>query len=145
MSPLPQIRTSWDAGMNSLWTASERADATAGFVHGDFEANGVAFDSREITDGDLFIAMKGEATDGHRFLGQAFAAGAAGAIVSEEIDQPQVHVADTVKALNDLGRASRVRTNARIAGVTATVGQTDRKSVVYGKSVGVRVNLGGPL
>src|SRR3546814_16546783 len=96
MSPLPQIRTSWDAGMNSLWTASEIADATAGFVHGDFEANGVAFDSREIPDGDLFIAMKGEATDGHRFLGQAFAAGAAGSIVTADSDQPNVPVADQI-------------------------------------------------
>src|SRR3546814_19970098 len=75
--------------------------------------------------------MKGEATDGHRFLGQAFAAGAAGAIVSEEIDQPHVHVADTVKALNDLGRASRVRTNARIAGVTGSVGKTGTKEALY--------------
>ncbi len=67
--------------MSSVWTAQEIAEATGGTVHGAFEAKGVAFDSREIQPGDLFIAMKGEATDGHRFLDKAFAAGAAGALV----------------------------------------------------------------
>ena len=109
--------------MSALWTAAEIAEATGGRVHGgDFDVNGVAFDSREITGGDLFIAMKGEATDGHRFLGQAFGSGAAGAVVSQEISEPHVHVDDTTRALNDLGRAARARVSARIAGVTGSVG-----------------------
>ncbi|HEX8444542.1 MAG TPA: UDP-N-acetylmuramoyl-tripeptide--D-alanyl-D-alanine ligase [Allosphingosinicella sp.] len=115
----------------TLWTAQEIADATGGAVHGDFSATGVAFDSREIGPGDLFIAMKGEATDGHRFLDRAFAAGAGGAIVSEEIDRPHVHVADTFEALNDLGRASRARSTARICGVTGSVGKTGTKEALY--------------
>ena len=58
--------------------------------------------------GDLFIALKGEATDGHLFLDKAFAAGAAGAIVSDAGSaSPHVRVADTDAALNDLGRAAR--------------------------------------
>ena len=117
--------------MSSLWTAEEIAQATGGAVHGAFEANGVAFDSREITSGDLFIAMKGEATDGHRFLDQAFASGAAGAIVSEEIERPHVHVGDTTRALEDLGRASRARSAARICGVTGSVGKTGTKEALY--------------
>ena len=117
--------------MSPLWTAQEIAEATGGAVHGDFEANGVAFDSREITGGELFIAMKGEATDGHRFLPQVFAAGAAGAIVSDEIAEPHVHVSDTTKALNDLGRASRERSQARICGVTGSVGKTGTKEALF--------------
>jgi UDP-N-acetylmuramoyl-tripeptide--D-alanyl-D-alanine ligase len=100
-------------------------------VHGDFSATGVAFDSREIGPGDLFIAMKGEATDGHKFLDRVFAGGAAGAIVSEEIEQPHVHVADTFDALNELGRASRARSNARICGVTGSVGKTGTKEALF--------------
>ena len=73
--------------MSALWTSAEIAAATGGAAHGDFEASGVAFDSREVEPGDLFVAMKGEATDGHLFLDKAFAAGAAGAIVSER-DRP---------------------------------------------------------
>jgi len=114
-----------------LWTAQEIADATDGTVHGAFEANGVAFDSREITGGELFIAMKGEATDGHRFLPQVFASGAAGAIVSQQIPEPHVHVRDTTAALNDLGRASRARSPARICGVTGSVGKTGTKEALH--------------
>src|SRR5205814_1185958 len=106
------------SGMSALWTGAEIAEATNGSVHGDFEATGVAFDSREIGPGDLFIAMKGEAADGHKFVDKAFAAGAAGALVGEAIAHPHVRVADTIQALNDLGRTSRARSRAKIIGVT---------------------------
>ena len=79
----------------SLWTSEEIAAATGGIASADFDVTDVAFDSREIGPGDLFIAMKGEAMDGHRFVDQALAAGAAGVVVSESIDPPHVRVADT--------------------------------------------------
>jgi UDP-N-acetylmuramoyl-tripeptide--D-alanyl-D-alanine ligase len=115
----------------SLWTAQEIAEAAGGTARDNFEAGGVAFDSREIGPGDLFIAMKGEATDGHRFVDQAFASGAAGAIVSQDIAHPHVRVEDTTKALNDLGRASRARTQARVIGVTGSVGKTSTKEALF--------------
>ena len=118
--------------MTALWTATEIAEVVGGSVHGDFAADGVAFDSREVRAGDLFIAMKGEATDGHRFLGQAFAAGAAGAIVGEEIAEPHVHVADPVAALTALGRGARSRSAAKIVGVTGSVGKTGTKEALFG-------------
>lgn len=117
--------------MTPLWTASEIAEATVGTVHGDFSVTGVAFDSREIGAGDLFIALKGDTTDGHLFLDKAFAAGAAGALVSEPVIPRHVLVADTTVALNDLGRASRARSDARIAGVTGSVGKTGTKEALY--------------
>jgi UDP-N-acetylmuramoyl-tripeptide--D-alanyl-D-alanine ligase len=75
--------------------------------------------------------MKGDATDGHRFVDKAFAAGAAGALVSEEIETPHVHVADTGRALNDLGAAARARTVGRICGVTGSVGKTGTKEALF--------------
>jgi UDP-N-acetylmuramoyl-tripeptide--D-alanyl-D-alanine ligase len=117
--------------MTALWTSEEIAAAVGGAAHGTFEAAGVAFDSREVEPGHLFIAMKGEATDGHLFLDKAFAAGAAGAIVSEEIPQPHVRVADTAAALDALGRAARGRTSARICGVTGSAGKTGTKEALY--------------
>jgi UDP-N-acetylmuramoyl-tripeptide--D-alanyl-D-alanine ligase len=117
--------------MSPLWTAGEIAEATGGTSHGEFDANGVAFDSREISSGDLFIALKGEATDGHLFLEKAFASGAAGALVSQDIGQPHVQVADTTQALNDLGRASRHRSQAKICGVTGSVGKTGTKEALF--------------
>ncbi|MGZ8285310.1 MAG: UDP-N-acetylmuramoyl-tripeptide--D-alanyl-D-alanine ligase [Allosphingosinicella sp.] len=115
----------------SLWTSQEIAAATGGVAHGDFDVTGVAFDSREVEPGHLFVAMKGEATDGHLFLDKAFAAGAAGAIVSEAIDRPHVRVADTGAALDALGRAARSRTSARICGVTGSAGKTGTKEALY--------------
>jgi UDP-N-acetylmuramoyl-tripeptide--D-alanyl-D-alanine ligase len=117
--------------MSPLWTSDEIAGAVGGKADGLFEVKGVTFDSREVGEGDLFIAMKGEATDGHNFLDKAFGAGAAGAIVGEPIPQPHVLVADTNKALNDLGRASRARSHARIAGVTGSVGKTGTKEALF--------------
>jgi UDP-N-acetylmuramoyl-tripeptide--D-alanyl-D-alanine ligase len=117
--------------MSTLWTSGEIAAATGGVAQVAFEATGVAFDSREVEPGHLFVAMKGEATDGHMFLDKAFAAGAAGAIVSEAIDRPHVRVADTAAALNALGRAARRRTSARICGVTGSAGKTGTKEALY--------------
>ncbi|WP_380787490.1 UDP-N-acetylmuramoyl-tripeptide--D-alanyl-D-alanine ligase [Sphingomonas sp. R86521] len=115
----------------SLWTAAEIATATGGTASTDFAVTGVAFDSREVGPRDLFVAMKGEASDGHRFLDQAFAQGAAGAIVSEPTAHPHVLVADSFVALQHLGRASRARSSARIIGVTGSVGKTSAKEALF--------------
>ena len=114
-----------------LWTAFDIADAVDGEIHGCFKATGVAFDSREIGPGDLFIALKGEATDGHRFLDKAFEAGAAGAIASETCDGPHVRVADTMAALETLGRAARGRMRGKVIGVTGSVGKTGTKEALF--------------
>jgi UDP-N-acetylmuramoyl-tripeptide--D-alanyl-D-alanine ligase len=114
-----------------LWTSAEIAAAVGGAEHGAFAVGGVAFDSREIEPGDLFVALRGEATDGHRFLDKAFAAGAAGAVTAQTADYPHVLAADTTRALNDLGRAARGRTGARICGVTGSVGKTGTKEALF--------------
>jgi len=115
----------------SLWTAAEIAAATDGDVPSDFAVSGVAFDSREVGPGDLFVALAGESTDGHRFLDQCFAQGAAGALVSVETRHPHVRVADTSVALDALARASRARTEAKIIGVTGSVGKTGTKEALF--------------
>ena len=113
-----------------LWTSADIAAATGGTASASFEVNGVAFDSREVGPGDLFIALTGETTDGHRFIDGAFAQGAAGAIVSTPCAHPHVLVADTTAALNALGRAARARTSAKIIGVTGSVGKTGTKEAL---------------
>lgn len=115
---------------SSLWTSAEIAAATGGSASTDFTVSGVAFDSREVGSGDLFIAMRGELTDGHRFIDKALAAGASGVICETPIDGPHVLVADAVKALNDLGIASRARSRATIIGVTGSVGKTGTKEAI---------------
>ena len=113
-----------------LWSSADIARATSGTASADFAVNGIAFDSREIAAGNLFVAMTGENDDGHRFVDGAFARGAAGAIVSQPVPHPHVLVADTAAALNALGVASRARTVARVAGVTGSVGKTGTKEAL---------------
>jgi UDP-N-acetylmuramoyl-tripeptide--D-alanyl-D-alanine ligase len=117
--------------MMPLWTSEEIAQATGGHASDRFDVAGVAFDSREIRPGDLFVALKGEHADGHDFIDKAFAAGAAGAIVSAPVDHPHVLVGNGMVALEHLARASRARVNAKIIGVTGSVGKTGTKEALF--------------
>ena len=120
-----------DAFGLALWTSAEIAEATGGVASGAFQCAGIEIDSRDVRSGDLFVALKGEATDGHRFLAKAFANGAAAALVSEPIDAPHVLVADTTEALAKLAAASRVRARAVRVGVTGSVGKTGVKEAIF--------------
>lgn len=117
--------------MSVLWTSQEIAEATGGTASAPFEVTGVTFDSREVQPGDLFVAMPGTVHDGHKFVEDAFAAGASGAIVSQPVSGPHMLVQDTFAALQALGRASRERTRAIIIGVTGSVGKTSTKEALY--------------
>jgi UDP-N-acetylmuramoyl-tripeptide--D-alanyl-D-alanine ligase len=117
--------------MATLWTSAEIAAATGGTASATFAAGGVAFDSREVGPGDLFVALKGGATDGHRFVPQALAQGAAGVLVSEAVEGPHVRVADTTRALDALGAAARARVAGKVIGVTGSVGKTSVKEALF--------------
>jgi UDP-N-acetylmuramoyl-tripeptide--D-alanyl-D-alanine ligase len=119
--------------MSALWTSDEVARALApSAISAPFEATGVTFDSRAVGKGDLFFALSGETTDGHHFVGDALARGAAAAVVSRDLDAagPLVRVPDTMKALVDLGRVGRRRSKARIASITGSVGKTSTKDAL---------------
>ncbi|MEL6583058.1 MAG: UDP-N-acetylmuramoyl-tripeptide--D-alanyl-D-alanine ligase [Pseudomonadota bacterium] len=118
----------------SLWTGYEIAEATGGYATRDFEVTQVSIDSREISKGALFIALK-DRRDGHEFVASALKAGAAGALVSEippdvPKDAPLVVVSDTFQALRALGHAGRMRTKAKVIGVTGSVGKTGTKEML---------------
>jgi UDP-N-acetylmuramoyl-tripeptide--D-alanyl-D-alanine ligase len=124
-----------------LWTSAEIEAATGGHLSGaPFEVAGITYNSREIVPGDLFLALKG-ARDGHEFAASAFAAGAAGAITEHAVEGgPSVVVADTLRALEDLGVASRERSpEVRRGAVTGSVGKT---SVTQAIKAGL--DLAGP-
>ena len=123
-----------------LWTSAEIVAATGGTLSGAaFEAGGITYNSREIVQGDLFLALKG-ARDGHDFAAAAFAAGAAGAITEHPVEGgPCVVVADTLRGLEALGMAARDRTPARRGAVTGSVGKT---SVTQAIKAGL--DLAGP-
>ncbi|QPC99394.1 UDP-N-acetylmuramoyl-tripeptide--D-alanyl-D-alanine ligase [Qipengyuania soli] len=115
----------------TLWSAKDIAEAVGGTASHDFQVAGVEMDSRDVVNGDLFVALKGEAMDGHRFLDKAFANGAAGALVDRPVDWPHILVEDTTAALKALAAAARERTAAKIIGVTGSVGKTGVKEAIF--------------
>ena len=118
----------------TLWTAAEAVAATQGKTTGDWQAGGVSIDTRTIRPGDLFVALKA-ARDGHEFVAQALSKGAAAALVTHRPDDvapdaPLLIVPDVLRALEDLGRAARARTKARVIAVTGSVGKTSTKEML---------------
>jgi UDP-N-acetylmuramoyl-tripeptide--D-alanyl-D-alanine ligase len=118
----------------TLWTATEAAAATNGRAIGDWTVNGVSIDTRTIEADDLFVALKA-ARDGHEFVAQALEKGAGAALVSHipnglPGDAPLLLVDDVQAALEDLGRAARARTDARVVAVTGSVGKTSTKEML---------------
>ncbi|RJL18315.1 UDP-N-acetylmuramoyl-tripeptide--D-alanyl-D-alanine ligase [Paracoccus siganidrum] len=117
----------------SLWTAADAAAATGGRAQGDWEATGVSIDSRTIRQGDLFVALQA-ARDGHDFVAQALERGASAALVSRipegvAHDAPLLIVPDVLRGLEDLGRAGRARTQAKVIAITGSVGKTSTKDM----------------
>ncbi len=115
----------------ALWDAVSLARAMGGVAVGDFQVSGVEIDSRDVVAGDLFFALKGEAMDGHRFVEGALAKGAIAAVTDRTVDGPHIRVADTTAALVALGKAARDRSQAKVIGVTGSVGKTGVKEAIF--------------
>ena len=122
--------------MSALWTSDAVVKATGGTCAGTWTADGVSIDSRSVKSGDLFVALKGPNFDGHAYVLAALKQGAAAAIVHSEItDSGEYHnrlvmVKDTFAALQNLAKASRARSKARIIAVTGSVGKTGTKEAL---------------
>lgn len=110
---------------------SEVAAAVAGQRRGpDAEVSSVSIDSRRIEPGALFVALPGEHTDGHAFVGDAFAAGATGALVREPTEAgPCVVVPGTGEALLALGADERGAMASVVLGITGANGKTSVKDL----------------
>jgi UDP-N-acetylmuramoyl-tripeptide--D-alanyl-D-alanine ligase len=120
-----------DALPLALWDAASIEAATGGGASHQFQASGVEMDSRDVRPGDLFVALKGEAMDGHKFIQAAFTKGAVAAIVDRPVDFPHVLVKDTTEALHALAHAARDRGEAVRIGVTGSVGKTGVKEAIF--------------
>ncbi|MGL5677285.1 MAG: UDP-N-acetylmuramoyl-tripeptide--D-alanyl-D-alanine ligase [Cellulosilyticaceae bacterium] len=91
-------------------------------------------DTRQITDGSLFVPLKGERFDGHAFVGDAFAQGAIATLSEKnELAHPEmvtIWVADTRKALLDLAAFYRGKFDVPVVAVTGSVGKTTTKDLI---------------
>lgn len=117
----------------TLWTSDDAAAATGGRVTAAWAASGVSIDTRTIAPGDLFVALQAD-RDGHDFVAQALARGAAAALVSRipdgvASDAPLLVVPDVLRGLEDLGRAGRARMTGRVIAITGSVGKTSTKEM----------------
>jgi UDP-N-acetylmuramoyl-tripeptide--D-alanyl-D-alanine ligase len=101
-------------------------------------ATGYSIDSRTLSPGQLFFAIKGLQFDGHDFAGQALERGAVGAVVIQayrdragaETVPALLAVPDTARALQDLARGVRRKWGRRIVAVTGSVGKTTTKELI---------------
>lgn len=95
-------------------------------------ATGWSIDSRTVQPGDCFFALRGAAHDGHDFVAQALAKGAVAALVDHRSGArgPELHVADTTVALQQLGHGMRQRWGGTIVGVTGSAGKTTTKDTI---------------
>lgn len=123
---------------DALWTSKELIAATGGALHGTVKdpLGGVSIDSRSITQGDIFVAIKGDKMDGHDFVVGALQAGAGVAVVSRVTDEmrdagPVLQVADDpLRAIENMGRAAREWNRGQIVAVTGSVGKTSTKEML---------------
>ncbi|RBW49449.1 UDP-N-acetylmuramoyl-tripeptide--D-alanyl-D-alanine ligase [Marinobacter sp. F3R11] len=93
---------------------------------------GVSTDSRALKSGDLFVALRGENFDGHRFLSAAKQLGACAAVVDtpdSNLDLPQLIVGGTVEALAAIAAGNRGESSAKLIAVTGSSGKTTVKEL----------------
>lgn len=93
---------------------------------------GICTDTRTLRPGELYVALQGERFDGHDFVRQAFANGAAGALVQEGYeyaDGPVLQAANTLLGLQALAAGYRTTWTAVTIGITGSVGKTTVKEM----------------
>lgn len=98
----------------------------------DVRVTGAVIDTRKIKTGDMFVALKGEHTDGHQYLAQAREAGASCALVSERQDDvlPQLLVTDVRQAFAGIAHGWLQKTQAKVVAITGSNGKTTVKEMV---------------
>ena len=94
---------------------------------------GVVIDSRQVEEGNLFIAIRGERSDGHKYIPDVFQKGAAAVFSEEELSDPAgpyILVESGEQALKDLAEYYRSTLSIPIVGVTGSVGKTSTKEMI---------------
>ncbi|MDE2126513.1 MAG: UDP-N-acetylmuramoyl-tripeptide--D-alanyl-D-alanine ligase [Armatimonadetes bacterium] len=111
------------------WAAAAMGAAP---IDTDQTATGVCMDSRQSVEGRVFFALAGTNTDGHAFVADALARGAAAAVVSQKTagtGARQILVESPIAALGALARAWRQQFKIPVVGITGSVGKTSVRSM----------------
>lgn len=103
-------------------------------VRGDAVITGVAFDSRQVKVGDIFVALVAE-NDGHRYITQAIERGASAVMIDHKHEilknVPTIIVEDTLIALQQWGRIRREQINPKVIAITGSNGKTTTKDMMF--------------
>lgn len=97
------------------------------------EITGAVIDSRQVEPGYLYIPIRGERVDGHRFIPDVFAKGALAVLSEEPLDNPAgpyIQVASSEQALKDIAEFYRSTLSIKIIGITGSVGKTSTKEMI---------------
>lgn len=125
--------------MMKHFTLAEIAAACGGQYIGDETLKNtyitsVERDSRNIQNGSLFLAIRGEHADGHDFIEQCFEKGAVCALcekVPENPSKPCIAVPSTLEAVKQVAKAYREKFDIPIVGISGSVGKTSTKEMLY--------------
>ena len=99
----------------------------------DKQIQNIKIDSRKISEGDVFFAIKGESFDGHDFVQEAFNNGAIAAVIEKDIqidDKICFKVENTIDSLQKVAKYYRSKFNIKVIGVTGSVGKSTVKEMV---------------
>jgi hypothetical protein len=143
--PDSPARHSGAGAVQPTLTADDLADATGGRLlrRSDRPIRHAAVDSRLVAPGCLFVALEGERTDGHRFLGDAVASGAAALLIEREPEAGETAIADlgdvtvvlvqdALRGLHAVAAAWRRRFSPVVVGITGSIAKTSTKEAVAG-------------
>ena len=115
------------------FSPDELARGTGGTLMRAGATGSVCTDTRKITAGDWFLALRGERFDAHDFLEQAVDAGASGVIaerVPEGWNHGHIAVDNGLTALQNLGRHVRSQFNGPVVGITGSAGKTTTRAMI---------------
>ena len=127
--------------VNDFWNVGQVVTAEAEFPPFEITNPSVVIDSREVKGGELFIALKGEKTDGHSFIGSVFENGASWAMVSREWYEAEgsaepppgkgfIVTDDTVEGLQQLSSIYRTTFSIPVVAIGGSNGKTTTKEMV---------------
>lgn len=119
--------------MKSNYINSDDINSILGSSIKKMSFSGAAIDSREVKKNNIFFALKGKNTDGHKFLDMAFKNGARLAVVSKiqkNIKIPQIKVFNVHKAMIKLARKYREDLEGKIIAITGSIGKTGTKDAL---------------
>jgi UDP-N-acetylmuramoyl-tripeptide--D-alanyl-D-alanine ligase len=127
-----EMRLAEIVGSLRALTATANLDSAALRV-----VTGISTDTRTLAPGDLYIALRGENFDGHRYMGEAFKKGAVAAIADSPVDLSSfpesplvIQTKDSLAALGDIARAWRRKFDIPVIAVTGSVGKTSVKEMI---------------